>query len=113
MKNILFLFTFLILFQSCFSYKTVNYNSILIGKKQKFEIIKYDVSKPTIEGRLVSENEETMIFDNNGERYTVLKDEIYEVKIREFSFYKTVFLIGSAFATYILFSVFLFVSTFP
>jgi sRNA-binding regulator protein Hfq len=87
MKNIIFLLSFLILFQSCFTYKTVDYKNISIEKKQKFEVEKLD--RTNIKGRIVSKNNKTMIFENNGERQLILKHEIYEVKVRKFSILKT------------------------
>ena len=56
MKKLVILLLFSFLFQSCFSYRTLNYNNIAIEKKQKFEIEKLDSSKLT--GRLVSKNAE-------------------------------------------------------
>ena len=82
----------MILFQSCFSYTTVDYNNIEIEKKQKFEIDKLD--KTIIKGRLVSKNKKTMILENKGERLTILKDEIREVKVRKFSYLKSLRLYG-------------------
>jgi hypothetical protein len=49
MKKFIFLLSFSILFQSCFSYKTVDYNNIVIGGKQKFEIL--GVGGTNIKGR--------------------------------------------------------------
>ena len=57
MKKFIFLFS--ILFQSCFSYKTVDFNNIAIEKKQNFELEKLDSSKLT--GRLVSKNEKIIV----------------------------------------------------
>jgi len=59
MKKFIFLFLFSILFQSCFSYKTVDFNNIAIEKKQNFELEKLDSSKLT--GRLVSKNEKIIV----------------------------------------------------
>ena len=59
MKKFIFLFLFSILFQSCFSYKTVDFNNIASEKKQKFEVEKLDSSKLT--GRLVSKNEKIIV----------------------------------------------------
>ena len=92
MKKLFFLLLFMILFQSCFSYTTVDYNNIEIEKKQKFEIDKLD--KTIIKGRLVSKNEKTMILENNGERLTILSEEIHEVKVRKFSYLKSLRLYG-------------------
>ena len=64
MKIFIFLLSFSILFQSCFSYKTVDYNNIAIEKKQKFEV--FGVEGTNIKGRLVSKNEQLIILENNG-----------------------------------------------
>ena len=87
MKNIFFLLSFSILFQSCFSYKSIGYNNIEIDKKQKIKVLM--LNKTSIKGQLVSKNEKTMILDTKGGLGTVSKDEIYDVKVREFSFLKT------------------------
>ncbi|MFT5214336.1 MAG: hypothetical protein ACI9WV_002065, partial [Patiriisocius sp.] len=39
MKKLFFLLSFSILLQGCFSYKAIDYNSIKIEKKQKFEVL--------------------------------------------------------------------------
>ena len=83
MKKLSLLLSFLILFQSCFSYKTVDYNSIPIEKKQKVEV--KGVGGTNIKGTLVSKNEQTMIVDNNGQLQKIPVSEIYEVKVRKFS----------------------------
>ena len=88
MKIFIFLLSFSILFQSCFSYKTVDYNNIVIGKKQKFEIL--GVGGTNIKGRLVSKNDQLMILENNGQLQEISVDEIDEVKVRKFSILKTV-----------------------
>ena len=59
MKNLILLLLFSILFQSCFSYRTVDYNNIASKKKQNFEVEKLDSSKLT--GRLVSKNEKIIV----------------------------------------------------
>ena len=65
MKKRSLLLSFLILFQSCFSYKTVNYNSIPIEKKQKVE--GKGIGGINIKGTLVSKNEQTLTIDTNGQ----------------------------------------------
>ena len=47
MKKIIFLLLTSILFQSCSSYKSVDFNDIVVEKKRKFEIEKLDSSKLT------------------------------------------------------------------
>ena len=97
MKKFIFLLSFLFLFQSCFSYKTVDYNNIAIEKKQKFEVS--GVGGKNIKGRLVSKNEQLMILENNGQLQEMPVSEIYEVKVRKFSILKSAGLLGSIYAT--------------
>ena len=88
MKKLIFLLSISVLFQSCFSYKSVNYNDIAIGKKPKVEV--KGVGGTNSKGRLVSKNEQLMILENNGQLQEISVDEIYEVKVRKFSIWKTV-----------------------
>ena len=88
MKNLFILLTFLILFQSCFSYKSVNYDTISNdNKKQKIQVEMLDRSK--FNGQLVSKDDKTIILENNGSKQTILKKDIYEVKVVKFSTLKT------------------------
>jgi len=87
MKKRSLLLSFLILFQSCFSYKTVDYNRIPIEKKQKVEV--KGIGGINIKGTLVSKNEQTLILDTNGQLQEISMDEINEVKVRKFSIWKT------------------------
>ncbi|MGK0236027.1 MAG: hypothetical protein ACI9EK_002571 [Psychroserpens sp.] len=87
MKKLFFLLSFSILLQGCFSYKAIDYNSIKIEKKQKFEVLKLD--RANIKGRLVSKNEKTMVLENKGQLQTIVKGEIYEVKVKKFSLLKS------------------------
>ena len=86
--SLLLLLLLSILFQSCYSYKTVDYNKIAIEKKQNFEVL--GVGGTNIKGRLVSKNEQLMILENNGQLQEISVDEIYEVKVRKISIWKTV-----------------------
>ena len=79
--------SFLILFQSCYSYKTVNYNSIPIEKKQKVEV--KGIGGINIKGTLVSKNEQTLTIDTNGQLQKIPVGEIYEVKVKKFSLLKS------------------------
>ena len=96
MKKFIFLLSFSILFQSCFSYKTVDYNNIAIEKKQKFEVS--GVGGKNIKGRLVSKNEQLIILENNGQLQEMPVSEIYEVKVRKFSILKSTGLLGATYA---------------
>ena len=86
MKKLLLLLLFSFLFQSCFSYKSVNFNDIKNEKKQKFEVFKID--KTNIKGRLVSIDENVMILQNRNGNQTINENEIYDVKVRKFSILK-------------------------
>ena len=86
-KNIVFPLSFLILFQSCFSYRTVNYSEISNDKKQKVEIEMLDRTK--FSGQLVSTDDKSITLENNGIEQKVLKNDIYEIKIKKFSIFKS------------------------
>ena len=86
MKKLFLLFLISFLFQSCFSYKSVNFNDIKNEKKQKFEVSKLD--KTNIKGRLVSIDENVMILENRNGNQTINENEIYDVKVRKFSIIK-------------------------
>jgi hypothetical protein len=86
MKKLVLLLLFSFLFQSCFSYKSVNFNDIKNEKKQKFEVSKLD--KTNIKGRLVSIDENVMILQNRNGNLTINENEIYDVKVRKFSILK-------------------------
>ena len=107
MRKFIFLLSFSILFQSCFSYKTVDYNNIVIEKKQKFEVL--GVGGTNIKGRLFSKNDQLMILENNGQLQEISVDKIYEVKVRKLSLLKSSGLLAGAglVVTAVLFSVFL------
>ena len=87
MKKIIFLLLTSILFQSCSSYKSVDFNNIVVEKKRKFEIEKVDSSKLT--GRLVSKNENSIVLENKRGIQTIQKSEIQELKVKKFSILKT------------------------
>ena len=86
MKKFLIPILFSFLFQSCFSYKSVNFDDIKNEKKQKFEVSKLD--KTNIKGRLVSIDENVMILENRNGNQTISENEIYDVKVRKFSIIK-------------------------
>ena len=107
MKKSSLLLSFLILFQSCFGYKSVDYNRIPIEKKQKVEV--KGIGGINIKGTLVSKNEQTLTVDTNGQLQEISVDEINEVKVRKFSLLKSSGLLASSIlvVTAVLFAVFL------
>ena len=86
-KNVAVTLSFLILFQSCFSYRTVNYSEISNDKKQKVEIETLDRTK--FSGQLVSTDDKSITLENNGIEQKVLMNDIYEIKIKKFSIFKS------------------------
>lgn len=86
-KSVVFSLSFLILFQSCFSYRTVNYSEISNDKKQKVEVEMLDRAK--FSGQLVSIDDKSITLENNGIEQKVLKNDIYEIKIKKFSIFKS------------------------
>jgi len=95
MKKLILLLLFSFFFQSCFTYKSVNFDDIKNEKKQKFEVAKID--KKNVKGRLVSIDKNTMTLENKGQNQTILKDEIYDLKVRKFSILKTITGLGSSY----------------
>jgi hypothetical protein len=87
MKKLIFLLSISILFQSCFSYKAIDYNNIETDKKQKLEVLM--LNKTSIKGQLVSKNEKTIILETKDGQGTISVEEIYAVKVRKFSFLKS------------------------
>ena len=85
--SLLLLLLLSILFQSCFSYKTVDYNNIEIDKKQKIEVLM--LNKTSVKGQLVSKNEKTIILETKDGQGTIPLEEIYDVQVRKFAFLKT------------------------
>ena len=87
MKRLILPLLLSFLFQSCFSYKAVNFNDIKNEKKQIFEVSKLD--KTNIKGRLVSIDENVMVLENRNGNQTINKSEVYDIRTRKFSFTKT------------------------
>ena len=87
MKKIIYLFIFSILFQSCFSYKTVEYNNIDAEKKQTLKVEIDDRTK--IKGKLVSKDDEKIIINKSGKNQTVMQENIVEIRVKKFSIIRT------------------------
>ena len=101
MKKLLFLLSFSILFQSCYSYKSIDYSTIEIDKNQKLEVLR--LNKTSMKGRLVSKNEKTIILQTKNGQGTIPMEEVYNIKVREFSVLKTAgAIVGIPFGTLVL-----------
>ena len=96
MQKLLFLLLFSILFQSCYSYKSIDYSNIEIDKKQKLEVLM--LNKTSMKGQLVSKNEKTMILETKDGQGAIPAEQIYAVKVRNFSFLKSA---GLTFGTFV------------
>ena len=86
MKKIYF-FNFLILFQSCFTYRDITYNNLKNGEKVIIKIEKQDRTK--IKGQIISINDEVIILKSKGNLKSISLDEIFGVQKRNFSLFKT------------------------
>ena len=91
MKKLFLLLLFSILFQSCSGNKSIDYNNIENEKKQKFKVFKLD--KENIKGKLISKNEKLIFLETKVGLQTITKEEIYDVKVKKFSFLKSLGLI--------------------
>ena len=87
MKKLILLLFIPLVFQGCFSYKTVNYSQISNDKKQK--IIIETIYKENIKGKLIYIDEKQITLKKSGELKSVSKEEIQNVSVRKFSIYKT------------------------
>ena len=87
MKKLILLLFIPLVFQACFSYKTVNYSQISNDKKQK--IIIETIYKENIKGKLIYVDEKQITLKKSGELKSVSKEEIQNVSVRKFSIYKT------------------------
>ena len=87
MKKLLLLLLFSFLFQSCFSYKSVNFDNIKNEKEQK--IIIETIYKENIKGKLIYIDEKQITLKKSGELKSVSKEEIRYISVRKFSISKT------------------------
>ena len=96
MKNIIFLLSISILFQSCCSYQTIDYNKKIFEKNQKIKVIKLDDTN--IKGKLSSKTEKEIfiVSNKNMELIAIANSEIKTVKIRKFSLLKTIGIIAGS-----------------
>ena len=88
MKNLTLLLSISILFQSCLSYKTVDYNNIEANNKERMIQIQ-TVDRTNVRGVLIFKDENSMTLENNGATQTIPKEEIYDLKVKKFSALKT------------------------
>ena len=91
MKNqlALYLIFFSFLFQSCSSYRSIDYNNTKVDKYQKIRVVMIDGTK--FNGRLVKKDEQNIYISTwDGKTLKIPQKGIYEIKIKKFSSSKTV-----------------------
>ena len=79
---------FSFLFQSCSSYKSIDYDSAMADKYQKIRVVMIDGTK--YNGTLVKKDEQNLYISTwDGTTFKIPKKGIYEVKIQKPSYLKT------------------------
>ena len=79
---------FSFLFQSCSSYKSIDYDSDMADKYQKIRVVMIDGTK--YNGTLVKKDEQNLYISTwDGTTFKIPKKGIYEVKIQKPSYLKT------------------------
>ena len=79
---------FSFLFQSCSSYKSIDYDSAMADKYQKIRVVMIDGTK--YNGTLVKKDEQNLYISTwDGTIFKIPQEGIYEVKIQKLSYLKT------------------------
>ncbi len=85
---VLGLIFFSFLFQSCSSYKSIDYDSAMADKYQKIRVVMIDGTK--YNGTLVKKDEQNLyISTRDGTTLKIPQKGIYEVQVQKLSFLKT------------------------
>lgn len=91
------------LFQSCSSYKYIDYDSVRADKNQKFKVVMLDNLK--IKGSLVNKDDKNLYLTRwDGKTIKIPKEGIYDLKIKRFSYFRTGGLILSPIVGYLFIS---------
>jgi hypothetical protein len=80
----------LLFFTSCVSYNTVNFTNLNYQVLQNIEVVKFE--KTNVKGQLVSTNQIELTLFKNGVNQTILKKEIKEIRVKNYSPGKTAIL---------------------
>lgn len=87
--KLLYFIALCILFQSCSSYKSVEYNDIKNEKDKKYKVVMND--KVKIKGTFVNKDVKNIYLQTwDGKTLKIPKEGINELKIKEFNVLKTV-----------------------
>lgn len=86
MKNLILILSVTILFQSCYSYKTINNNQPFVeGKKYKIK-----ANGGTTKATFINTTDSTSTFRTCKKEFQVATNEIMKIKKRKFSATKTI-----------------------
>lgn len=96
MKKIIYLLALSIIFQSCMTTKFVDYSDDVFEDQQKLRITLVD--KTSVKGQLVSKNDTRIVLANDGGTKTIPREQISNIKIKQFSVGKTFGLAGGTLA---------------
>ena len=87
MKKVICVLSLCIICQSCRSTKFVDYNDDGFEDQQKLRITLVD--RTSVKGQLVSKNETEIVLANDGGTKTIPREQISNIKIKQFSVGKT------------------------
>ncbi len=89
MKRVALLLSIIVLFQSCYSYKTVDYNNSVVKTTKKIKITTKD--NQNIKGKVIQNNNTEIVVNSSKKRpsVTIPKSSIKKIQVRKFSFLKT------------------------
>ena len=89
MKNLSIVLLLCVLFQSCYSYQTVNLNKNTIKLSKKHKIVLTN-SQAKVEGRVLAMTKDTLLLSKGNQKIKIPTSNIFDIQERKFSFLKTV-----------------------
>lgn len=87
MKNLSILLLFCVLFQSCYSYKTVHLDKNTIKLSKKHKIVLTNLKK--VEGKVLAMSKDTLLLSMGNQKIKIPTSNIFDIQERKFSFLKT------------------------
>ena len=87
MKNLSILLLFCVLFQSCYSYKTVHLDKNTIKLSKKHKIVLTNLKK--VEGKVLAMSKDTLLLSMGNQKIKISTSNIFDIQERKFSFLKT------------------------
>lgn len=85
MKKLIYVLSFFIIFQSCYSYKTIDHNNYVAHKREKFKVTTDENKK--IEGKIILKNEKEIIISTkeSSKKITIPSNQIKKIEKRRVS----------------------------